>query len=88
MARGLFEIVEEKIGARRMLHRGRNNGLCEKYNGETIEQQSGTRGPGTFSRAASTPSPRPFPEGAGRGPLITFCCLQIVADSGVGQSEF
>jgi hypothetical protein len=84
MTRGLFEIVEEKWGARRRVHRSTNNELCENNNGETIEQQHGTRPHGTFSRAASALLPCP----RGReGALITFCCLQIVADSSVGGRE-
>jgi hypothetical protein len=61
----LFEIVEENMSAREMPRRNKNNWRGENNNGETIEQQHGTRGPGTFSRAASAPLPIPPPQ-AGR----------------------
>ena len=76
VTRELFEIVEEKMSARRRVHRSTNNGLRENNNGESIEQQYGTVPHGTFCVLR-----RPLP--AASSEMITFCCLQIVADSAV-----
>jgi hypothetical protein len=80
----LFEIVEEKIGAREMTQRSKNNGTNENNNGKTIEQQYGTMHPGTFRAPLHRPLPIPTSR---EGVLITLSCLQIVADSAVGRER-
>jgi hypothetical protein len=74
--RQLFEIVEENMIARKMTRRNKNNGRGENNNAETIEQQCGTRCPGTFRLGRRRQRLLPIQP-------TTFCCLQIVADSAV-----